>query len=469
MGGGLFLSALLIISLCVVLYNRFYIKSSYALNYYIGLLFCFFVSIVILLLRKTRVILFYAWEGLGVTSALLVGFFINNESTSGLIWTNLTNRLGDSFLILSLLLTTLWGLNNLNITEYWFFLFIARNTKRAQAPFMVWLTKAISAPTPISALVHSSTLVVAGVVLLSLKKNIIKTRRSNLAINLALVRLLISSVLAQNEKDLKKTVALRTLSQVSLCLFLLARGRVFLFLNHITAHAFYKSLLFLIVGGFIYQTWGEQELRNQEGGNKRRELLPLWVVLRALTGLFFTSGIVRKENFLRITSEKGTNNLKILIFLIGLSLTLSYAFRLVKLNNLLNTPFLGPGFVRFNYKKRQVPLYIFTLTGLAFFNRNFNEAPLGRARESFLIWVLLLSLFSWRAIKFQEQKTFFSIFETGRFKKRFLLENIFLEKLLNKIILTTLESLHKFSIKRSWRILYLTHIIRLLLVVLFIL
>ncbi len=171
-------------------------------------------------------------------------------------------------------------------------------TKSAQFPFSGWLPKAIRAPTPVRSLVHSRTLVTAGLFLLI-------NFRFSFKISLGLCFLIffglftirISRVLAIYEKDFKKIVALSTLSQIGFCIFTLGLGYTFLTLFHLIRHALFKSCLFMLVGFRIYSFWGQQDIRRYTRFKKLRAFIhfQLLICLFCLCGLFFTRGLVRKD------------------------------------------------------------------------------------------------------------------------------------------------------------------------------
>jgi NADH-ubiquinone oxidoreductase chain 5 len=142
-----------------------------------------------------------------------------------------------------------------------FFLF-ASFTKRAQFPFSGWLPKAIRAPTPVRSLVHRSTLVTAGVFLIIgfVILNDVSFFR-NIFLSFGLLTMCFSNLLALFEKDIKKVIALRTLSQIGFCVFSLGLGFLFLTYFHILRHAFFKSCLFMQVGFIIYFFFGQQDVR----------------------------------------------------------------------------------------------------------------------------------------------------------------------------------------------------------------
>lgn len=252
-GRWLFLRVLVLVFTRIWVYRGFYLKDFYLMGYYKCLILWFLGRIVGLLFRSSGLFFLVSWDILGLRSFFLVLLYLNWDAFSGSVVTVLTNRLGDYFLLLLVLVGgTLAGFRMLARSCSWLVL-LGASTKRAQWPFIGWLPKAMRAPTPVSALVHRSTLVTAGLVLLFLVRRGF-TRVLRWIFFLGLVRIALASTLAVYEKDAKKLVALRTLSQVGLCFLAVGLQYWFIGLFHTLSHALYKRLLFLQVGSLIYTT-----------------------------------------------------------------------------------------------------------------------------------------------------------------------------------------------------------------------
>ena len=170
----LFFFAVSLIRLAVVSFSSDYLRTEVYYSRFHFLLSRFIFSIILLIFRPGLFSLFLGWDGLGLRSFLLVIYYRNNKALNAGLLTFLTNRLGDGFLLSGLTCGLLnWNFNTLTIEpnscENYFllaFLVLGACTKRAQVPFRAWLPAAIAAPTPVSALVHSSTLVTAGIYLI---------------------------------------------------------------------------------------------------------------------------------------------------------------------------------------------------------------------------------------------------------------------------------------------------------------
>ena len=177
-------------------------------------------------------------------------------------------------------------------------LFMASFTKSAQFPFRSWLPKAISAPTPVSSLVHRSTLVTAGLILLfNFGFLLLNYKVLVFILLIGLFTIFFSSVAALVEEDLKKVVALRTLSQIGFSILTLGLGLYFVSFLHLVRHALFKSCLFIQVGYIIHSSFGQQDGRfyNNAGNFSFFVHLQVLITLFCLCGLFFSSGMVSKD------------------------------------------------------------------------------------------------------------------------------------------------------------------------------
>ena len=231
-----------------------------------------------LLLTSSRLIsLILGWDGLGVISYLLVLFYSQSFSSLAAKLTVLSNRIGDCFIIVFVcLMFYLTPLSNSptapSFSPYFtfkdilalssLFILLASITKRAQTPFSSWLPAAMSAPTPVSSLVHSSTLVTAGLFLLLFQSRSPSSPSSRVFLTLSILTLIVSSLQACSTSDLKALIAYSTLSQLSLIFLFLYFNLCSLAYLHICLHAFFKRALFLRAGSFIHQIKRSQDSRN---------------------------------------------------------------------------------------------------------------------------------------------------------------------------------------------------------------
>jgi len=267
---GLFMAAIFLISGSVLIYCSWYIADEVYYSRFIYLVVFFVLSIISLIIIPNLIALLLGWDGLGITSFLLVIYYQNNKSLGAGIVTALTNRVGDAILLCIIGVFAReggWVLFQFfpRITYFWvpLLLVIGAITKRAQVPYSAWLPAAMAAPTPVSALVHSSTLVTAGVYLLIRAYPILFQRSLSLGVLkcLRLFTLLMAGRVALVEVDLKKIIALSTLSQLRMILFAISISLPEIAFFHLITHAIFKSLLFLSAGVVIHRSLKWQDIR----------------------------------------------------------------------------------------------------------------------------------------------------------------------------------------------------------------
>ena len=325
----IFFSLLSLISCMVFIWSYYYIDSEE--NY------ARFIMIVVLFVRSIVALIFFSrifgamigWDGLGVTSFLLVIYYKNRKSLGSGIITALTNRLGDCFLLI-ILGVSLYS-SQLPFSCYFLliFLLLTSMTKRAQIPFSSWLPSAMAAPTPVRALVHSSTLVTAGVYLL-IRFNFL---RFEWLLPIGRATMLMAGLCACAEIDIKKIVALSTLSQLGVIVVSLSLYQKEFCFFHLITHAMFKALLFMCVGVGIHTVYGSQDFRRFSGTRSRlvwpRRLL--MVSNLALLGFPFISGFYSKD--LVLESFYSLNNRFIigLAFLVGVGRTTAYSVKMMNL------------------------------------------------------------------------------------------------------------------------------------------
>nr|AND96361.1 NADH deshydrogenase subunit 5 [Bubas bubalus] len=337
----LFMSFVLFISSVVILYSEEYMEGDLNINRFIMLVFMFVLSMMFLIISPNLISILLGWDGLGLVSYCLVIYYQNVKSYNAGMITALSNRIGDVFLLLAIAWMMNYGsfnyyfyTNYMNIDNFHMiglFIMIAAMTKSAQIPFSSWLPAAMAAPTPVSSLVHSSTLVTAGVYLLI---------RFNLALNYSclLFLLLIGSMTmfmaglgANFEYDLKKIIALSTLSQLGLMMSILALGEKNLAFFHLLMHALFKALLFMCAGCMIHNLMNCQDIRFMGNLINFMPLTCSFFIISnmALCGLPFLSGFYSKDLILEVLSMNYLNIFIYIIFFISTGLTVSYTFRLI--------------------------------------------------------------------------------------------------------------------------------------------
>jgi NADH-ubiquinone oxidoreductase chain 5 len=258
------------ISYNVLSFSSIYIQHDKFVNRFTILVLLFILSINLLIYIPHIIALLLGWDGLGIVSFILVIYYQNHKSLAAGIITALSNRVGDAILLIAIAITLNQGhwyileirISNSIIPQI-LLITIAAITKSAQIPFSSWLPAAIAAPTPVSALVHSSTLVTAGVFLLiRFYPFLHRTNYFNLIlITIATSTIFIAGIRATIECDIKKIIALSTLSQLGIMITSLALNFPILTFFHILTHALFKALLFIGAGSFIHYHDHSQDLR----------------------------------------------------------------------------------------------------------------------------------------------------------------------------------------------------------------
>lgn len=336
--GTVFSSTVLLISASVVTFRVNYIREDPFSVRFIMVVLLFILSINFLVYIPNLVALLLGWDGLGIVSFVLVIYYQNPRSLAAGIVTALANRVGDVILILSIAWIVNQGHWNLILifeNPYSRLLtgsiLLARITKRAQIPFSRWLPAAMAAPTPVSALVHSSTLVTAGVFLLTrfypfLEKTYWFNR---VCLGMATLTCFIAGICAMQEYDIKKIIALSTLSQLGVIITSLGLGAAMVAYFHIVTHAMFKALLFICAGNVIHQHGGSQDVRFM--GNIWRTLpitsSCLNVANLALCGLPFIAGFYSKDLILEIFFIQRGSFLILMIIILRTLFTLIYSIR----------------------------------------------------------------------------------------------------------------------------------------------
>ena len=329
-----------LISGSVIIFSTRYIISEKFFSRFIILVFFFIMSIFLLILRPNLISLLLGWDGLGVTSYLLVIFYQRNKSYNAGILTAITNRLGDAGLLISISFFLYLGNWNFTFINSFFdilsnilvyLIVISACTKSAQIPFSAWLPAAIAAPTPVSALVHSSTLVTAGVYLLiRINIIIIEINIRYLLLLIGIITILMAGITAIIEIDIKKIIALSTLRQLGIMILTLGIGNPILSYFHLLSHAFFKAILFICAGIVIHNIKDYQDIR-KIGLRYRNLNFCISLILIAnmsLCGLPFLRGFYSKDLIIEIIIIKGKNLFLFFIFIFGTILTVIYSCRL---------------------------------------------------------------------------------------------------------------------------------------------
>nr|YP_010626522.1 NADH dehydrogenase subunit 5 [Hirtodrosophila subflavohalterata]WBK17658.1 NADH dehydrogenase subunit 5 [Hirtodrosophila subflavohalterata] len=339
----LFMSFVLMISSMVIYYSKEYMSSDININRFIMLVLMFVLSMMLLIISPNLISILLGWDGLGLVSYCLVIYFQNIKSYSAGMLTALSNRIGD----VALLLAIAWMLNYgswnfvfyLEVMQNEFFMkmigslvVLAAMTKSAQIPFSSWLPAAMAAPTPVSALVHSSTLVTAGVYLL-IRFNILLSNSfmGQFLLLFSGLTMFMAGLGANFEFDLKKIIALSTLSQLGLMMSILSMGFYKLAMFHLLTHALFKALLFMCAGSIIHNMNNSQDIRLMGGLSIHMPITSACfnVSNLALCGMPFLAGFYSKDMILEIVMLSNINLFSFFLYFFSTGLTVCYSFRLV--------------------------------------------------------------------------------------------------------------------------------------------
>nr|YP_009020462.1 NADH dehydrogenase subunit 5 [Geocharax gracilis]CDN85551.1 NADH dehydrogenase subunit 5 [Geocharax gracilis] len=337
----MFLSFVLFISSMVMYYSGDYMSGDENYNRFMYLVFAFVFSMGALIVSPNLISILLGWDGLGLISYILVVYYQNEKSANAGMLTVLSNRIGDVGILLSIALVfTLGGWNfifygNLmgdNFLLVKIMICVAAMTKSAQIPFSAWLPAAMAAPTPVSALVHSSTLVTAGVYLLiRFSEALMGSSVQSFLLIISCLTMFMAGLGANFEFDLKKIIALSTLSQLGVMMSILALGFLDLAFFHLLTHALFKALLFMCAGIVIHGVNSAQDIRSM---GSLVVMMPFTVVSMnlanlALCGMPFLAGFYSKDLILEVAFMSEINLISVLLYLLATGLTVCYTFRLV--------------------------------------------------------------------------------------------------------------------------------------------
>ena len=337
----LFLGFVFLISRSVLYYRGRYIAGDKRFNRFMYLVLAFVFSIRMIVIRPNLIRILLGWDGLGLVSYALVIYYQNEKSANAGILTVLSNRVGDVAILLRIgLMRKLGGWNfyiyGLYLDREWtmlkFLIMLAAITKRAQIPFSAWLPAAMAAPTPVSALVHSSTLVTAGVYLIIRFRSALEgSEAQRILLIISCLTMFMAGLGANFEYDLKKIIALSTLSQLGVILRILALGFPNLAFFHLLTHALFKALLFMCAGVIIHRVGDYQDIRNI---GRLVNYIPLrvsyiTVANLALCGFPFLAGFYSKDLILEVAFIRWINFVALILFVLATGLTVIYTARLI--------------------------------------------------------------------------------------------------------------------------------------------
>lgn len=315
---------------------------------YFAFLNLFVFSMLLLVMGANYVIMFIGWEGVGLCSYLLIGYWFKNTSYNiAAKKAFIMNRIGDlGFLLAVFWLVTKVGsvdfhyvfanvskLSTTDITGITLLLFVGAMGKSAQIPLYTWLPDAMAGPTPVSALIHAATMVTAGVYMI-VRSNVLYSLAPITMEVVAIVGLataLLAASIALFQNDIKKVLAYSTVSQLGYMFLALGVGAYSSGVFHVMTHAFFKALLFLGAGSVIHAMSGEQDITKMGGLRKKIPVTYITFLLGvlAIAGFPFSSGFISKDEIL--LSVYNHNKLYFYLAAAGAVMTAFYMFRLLML------------------------------------------------------------------------------------------------------------------------------------------